>query len=160
MLVGFSGNRLLPNAPEMKNNFRVKVSPIPNWLDWKRLLGAGVWVATEQPTGKLELEAALDRRGAADLAARLRGVGIGGEMVGVEIVPSLNRKEMRRASTDEARRQRERSVGFSRPSVRLDEEGRFSLTPEVLALELGERARGLRVIDACAGAGGTLSCRA
>ncbi len=30
----------------------------------------------------------------------------------------------------------------------------FSLTPEALALELGERARGLRVIDACAGAGG------
>ena len=70
------------------------------------------------------------------------------------MVPPLNRKETRRASTDEARRRRERSVGFSRSSVRLDDEGRFSLTPEALALELGERARGLRVIDACAGVGG------
>ncbi|MGI9242624.1 MAG: methyltransferase domain-containing protein [Verrucomicrobiales bacterium] len=138
----------------MSKNFQVKVSPIPEWLDWRRLLGAGTWVATQQVAGGLELEAALDRREAADLAARLRGVGIGGELLTIDIVPPLNRKELRRASTDEARRRRERSVGFSRSSARLDDEGRISLTPESLALALGERARGLRVIDACAGAGG------
>lgn len=138
----------------MSQNFHVKVSPIPAWLDWGRLLGAGEWVATELAGGKLQLEAALDRNAAADLSARLRRVGIGGEMLGVEILPPLNRKELRRAATDEARRMRERSVGFSRSSVQLDEEGRFSLTPEKLALELGNRAQGLRVIDACAGVGG------
>ena len=66
----------------------------------------------------------------------------------------LTARDVRRAYTDEARRDRERSPGFSRPEVRLDDEARVSLTPEALALRLGERARGLRVIDACAGAGG------
>ncbi len=138
----------------MSRNFRVRVSPIPAWLDWQRLLGPGDWIATEQAGGKLQIEAALDRREAADLTARLRKVGIGGELLELEIQPALNRKELRRAATGEARRLRERSVGFSRSAARLDEEGRISLTPEALALELGERARGVRVVDACTGAGG------
>ena len=96
----------------------------------------------------------LERSAAADLAARLRGVGMGGAPLSVEILPTLHRRDMRRACTDEARRYRQRSIGFSRPSMRLDAEARLSLTPEALALELGERARGLHVIDACAGAGG------
>lgn len=134
--------------------FRVKIAPIPQWLDWNRLLGPGDWQASERPDGHLELEAALEREAAVDLSARLRGVGIGGALLKLEIQPTPNRKEARKAATEEAHRHRERSVGFSRADVQLDDEARFSLTPEEIALNLGERARGLRVIDACAGAGG------
>jgi len=136
------------------SSFQVKISPVPQWLDWRRLLGPGEWSTSDLPGGQLEVAAALDRDEAADLAARLRGVGIGGALLTVEILPPLHKRDLRRASTDEARRYRERSVGFSRASARLDDEARVSLTPEAIALGLGERARGLRVIDACAGAGG------
>jgi len=138
----------------MSKNFDVRVWPLPQWLDWRRLLGPGSWNVTEQADGQLEASASLERGAAADLAARLRGVGIGGSLLSVEILPPLHRKDLRRASDDEARRYRERSVGFSRSAARFDDEGRRSLTPEALALRLGERAGGLRVIDACAGVGG------
>lgn len=138
----------------MSKNFDVRVWPLPQWLDWRRLLGSGSWSLIEHADGQFEASASLERGAAADLAARLRGVGIGGSLLSVEILPPLHRKDLRRASDDEARRYRERSVGFSRSAARLDDEGRRSLTPEVLALRLGERAGGLRVIDSCAGAGG------
>lgn len=138
----------------MSGTFKIRVSPIPVWLDWRRLLGPGAWKTTEHPDGHLEAETTLDRNAVADLSARLRGVGIGGSLLSVEIAPKLHRRDVRRASTDEARRYRERTPGFTRPAVRLDEVTRLSLTPEALALKLGERARGLRVIDACTGAGG------
>jgi trimethylguanosine synthase len=138
----------------MSKNFDVRVWPLPPWLDWRRLLGSGSWTVTEQADRHLEASGKLERGAAADLAARLRGVGIGGSLLAIEILPPLHRKDLRRASDEEARRYRERSVGFSRSSARLDDEGRRSLTPEALALRLGERADGLRVIDACAGAGG------
>ena len=137
----------------MSRNFHAEVKPLPAWLDWRRLLGPGDWEVTEEDD-KLSVTGMLDRSEAADLAARLRKVGIGGQLLELEIVPKPNRKEMRRAQTEEARRLRERSVGFSRKGVRLDAEGKISLTPEALALELGERAGRKRVIDACAGAGG------
>jgi len=138
----------------MSKNFDVRVWSLPSWLDWRQLLGSGSWSVTEQAGGHLEARASLERGAAADLAARLRGVGIGGSLLSLEILPPLHRKDLRRASDDEARRYRERSVGFSRSATNLDDEGRRSLTPEALALRLGERAGGLRVIDACAGAGG------
>ena len=138
----------------MSTPFHVRVSPLPSWLDWQRLLGPGQWIANILENGSLEAQAALDRHTAADLAARLRGVGIGGSLLQVEISPPLHRKDLRKAATDEARRYRDGSTGFSKTATRLDDEGRKSLTPESLALALGERAHGLRVIDACAGAGG------
>ncbi len=134
--------------------FDVRVRPLPSWLDWKRLLGSGNWSATELSDGALEVRGELDRDAAADLAARLRGVGIGGAPLSLEISPPLKRKELRKASTEEARRYRKGSVGFSKRSAQLDDEAKMSLTPELLALELGKRAGGKRVIDACAGAGG------
>ena len=138
----------------MSRLFHVQVRPLPLWLDWQRLLGPGPWTASDLSGCHLMAEANLERAAAADLSARLRGVGIGGSLLSVEIQPPLHRKDLRHASTEEAKRYREGSPGFSRKSVRLDTEGRFSLTPEALACELGERARGLRIIDACAGAGG------
>lgn len=138
----------------MNKPFRVRVWPLPPWLDSHRLLGTGPWATTELSPGHLEFQAGLTRDAAADLAARLRGVGIGGSLLNIEIFPALNRKDIRKAYSDEAKRYRQGSTGFSNRSAQLDDEGRKSLTPEALALTLGQRARGLRVIDACAGAGG------
>lgn len=121
------------------------------------MLGPGDWQACPMGEGhpdQLKLSADLARDAAADLAARLRGVGIGGALLELEIVPPLPRKDLRRAMAAEAKRYREGSVGFSRRGTQLDAEGRMSLTPEGLALQLGERAKGLRVIDAFAGCGG------
>ena len=138
----------------MSRPFEIRVRPIPGWLDWKRLLGPGSWESIELADGRLELTGQLDRKAAADLSARLRGVGIGGSLLEFEVRPPLHRKELRQAATEEARRYRKGSIGFSRKGTRLDAEGKFSLTPESLALEIGERAGGMKVIDACAGAGG------
>lgn len=141
----------------MSRPVRTVVRRVPAWLEWRRLLGPGDWQAcpmVDGPPEQLELSADLARDAAADLAARLRGVGIGGTLLELEIVPALPRKDLRRAMAVEAKRYREGSVGFSRRGTRLDAEGRMSLTPERLALQLGERAKGLRVIDAFAGCGG------
>ncbi len=138
----------------MSKPFQIRIRPLPEWLDWQHLLGPGQWSATELDDGTLEARGELDRDSAADLAARLRGVGIGGSLLSLEITPPLHRKDLRKANTEEARRYRDGSTGFTQRAARLDDEGRKSLTPEALALALGERARGLRVIDACAGAGG------
>jgi predicted RNA methylase len=158
---------------------RVRVRGLPVWVDRARLLGPGEWreraeqAAAAERSGAgaaerahpaspeargseptLVSEAALDTTSAADLAARLRGVGLGGRLLAVEVEPPLPRTAVRAARTEEARRYRAGSEGFTRKAARLDAEGRRSLTPEALALELGQRARGLRVLDACAGAGG------
>jgi hypothetical protein len=103
---------------------------------------------------RIVAEATLDTDAAADLAARLRGVGLGGALLSVTSEPALPRTAVRAARTEEARRYRAGSVGFSRGGARLDAESRRSLTPEEIALELGRRAQGARVIDACTGAGG------
>jgi hypothetical protein len=138
----------------MSRSFHTIVRKLPPWLDWQRLLGPGPWQARGNGGEEVVVEAELTRDAAADLAARLRGVGVGGSMLELEITPSLNRKEQRKASTVEARRYRNGSTGFSKSATRLDREGKLSLTPEALALQLGERAKGMRVVDAFAGAGG------
>jgi len=138
----------------MGDQHRARIWPLPQWLDWQRLLGPGDWVESKQPNGDLEVEAQLSRGAAAELLARLRGVGIGGARLESEVSPALARLDVRRARTDEARRYRQGSPGFTHPAVRLDDEAKRSLTPEALALQLGQRAQGLRVIDACCGAGG------
>lgn len=96
-------------------------------------------------------------RAAADVAARLRGVVLEGEPLSVSVVPKLNRSAVRAARTEDARRRRETTPGFSRRGVRLDAEGRWSLTPERLAKRMARwaAAQGVEaVIDAGCGAGG------
>jgi hypothetical protein len=141
---------------------RVRVSPLPAWLDAALLLGEGPWQFSEQSAG-VEARAELDALAAADLEARLRGVTLAGKRLECDVVPKLARPLVRQARLNEARRQRDRSVGFSRTGVMLDDEMRIGLTPELLALRLGERAKQrlaersrepLSVVDACSGAGG------
>lgn len=134
---------------------RVRVTGIPGWLDARRLLGDGAWAEVD---GAWQAE--LGTPAAADLAARLRGLGFGGQALDVHVVPPLPRAAVRAARTEDARRRRDTTPGFLRPGVRFDDEGRWSLTPEALALRVGELVRdlagpGARVLDAGAGLGGS-----
>ncbi len=128
---------------------RVWVRNLPPWAEPARLIGPGAWVFDGRSA-----HAELPTHAAADLDARLRGVGIGGVLVEFEAVPPLPRAAVRAARTTDARRRREASPGFTRAGTRLDAEGKVSLTPEALALALGERARGRSVVDLGCGAGG------
>jgi predicted RNA methylase len=130
------------------------VCPLPPWLAFRRLLGPGRWQVRPLADGLLAAEADLSCEAAADLSARLRGVGIAGHTLAIEIEPALPRGAVRTARLVEARRLRVGSEGFSRPGTRLDAQARRSLTPEALALALGRRARGAHVLDATCGAGG------
>lgn len=125
------------------------VRGLPPWCEPLRLLGPGDWVLDGRSA-----HATLSTFAAADLDARLRGIGIGGSTLEVSFTPPLGRAAIRAARTTDARRRREKSPGFSRPGARLDEEGRYSLTPEALSLALGRRASGRLVVDAGCGAGG------
>jgi hypothetical protein len=134
---------------------RVRVAGIPTWLDARRLLGDGDWSADDGTWF-----ASLATPAAADLAARLRGLGFGGRALDVEVAPALPRAAVRAARTEDARRRRDTTPGFTRPGARFDDEGRWSLTPEVLALRIGEQVRALagpdaRVLDVGAGLGGS-----
>jgi trimethylguanosine synthase len=136
------------------SSHHVRVLGLPIWLDVGRLLGHGPWRAATGADGTLTAEGELTRDAAADLEARLRGVGLAGNALTIEITPPLSRAHVRAARSVEARRHREGSPGLTRPGARLDAEARRSLTPEALALAIGERARGLSVLDAGCGAGG------
>lgn len=117
----------------------VHVRGVPDWADPPRLLGptgaAAPWSSQDGTWS-----ATLDTDAAADLAARLRGVGLGGALIEVRIEPPLPRDAVRAARTVDARRRRDTSEGFTRRGARLDAEGRVSLTPEALALALGREA--------------------
>lgn len=140
-----------PVSPRLHD---VRVSPLPAWLDAARLLGPSPFALKPREDGSLEASAQLPAREAAEVAARLRGLGIDGRPLEIAIDPPLPRTLVRAARLDEARARRDASPGFALRGVRLDDEARFSLTPEALALDLGQRARGLRVIDVCCGGGG------
>lgn len=118
-----------------------------------RLLG-GTWHTAVEGDGTITASADLPPVEAADLAARLRGLGFGGRPLDVQISPPLPRALVRAARTTDARRRRETTPGFLRAGTRVDDEGRISLTPEVLALRIGELARGRRVVDLGCGCGG------
>jgi protein-L-isoaspartate O-methyltransferase len=105
----------------------------------------------------VQAAARLPTDAAADVVARVHGLVVGGSRVRVVVVPPVPREALRAARLLDARRRRAKSPGFSRRGVRLDPEGRASLTPEPLARALAERlaASGVRsVLDVCAGAGG------
>lgn len=129
---------------------RVTVAGVPAWVPHRELLGPGDW----SRQGPQAWAAELDRTAAADLSARLRGLRLGGAPLEVAVVPPLKRALIRRARSEDAVRRRQTTPGFTRPGARLDGEGRYSLTPEALALALGEAAAGRHVVDATCGCGG------
>ena len=138
---------------------QLRVGPLPDWLDIVRLLGPTHvdqqgWELTSAGRGQLEARAAMSRADAADLAARLRGLGFDGQAVTCEIDPPLPRNAVRNARTEDARRRRSTTPGFSRSGTREDEEGRMSLTPESLAMRMAAWAEGRVVVDAGCGIGG------
>lgn len=133
----------------MSRLHHVTVRGLLPWTEPKRLLGPGEW-SIQGPTAHAELVT----HAAADLDARMRNICIGGSAVTVACQPPLSRPDVRAARTTDARRRRDTTPGFTRPGVRLDDEGKVSLTPEALALEIGRRYAGRSVIDAGCGAGG------
>jgi 16S rRNA G966 N2-methylase RsmD len=123
-------------------------------VDAPRLLGRANLEQLELTAGKRRVELELPAEQAALLAARLRGLGIDGETLQVETAPGLSRALVRAGRLAEARERRVTTPGFTRSAARATGEGRFSLTPESLALRMGELAAGRTVVEACVGSGG------
>lgn len=96
----------------------------------------------------------MGRSEAAWLSARLRGLGIDGVPVTVEVEPPLARDLVRAARLREARARRDTTPGFLHRAARASGEGRYSLTPEPLALAMAAEVSGWSVVDACCGSGG------
>jgi SAM-dependent methyltransferase len=134
--------------------FRLTIAPVPEWVDGPRLLGVDAPLESIPLAVGRRLEVALPAPMAADVAARLRGLGLDGQPLDVQAVPPLSRALVRAARLRDARLRREATPGFTQPGARASGEGRYSLTPESLALALGRLACGARVVDACCGSGG------
>jgi hypothetical protein len=132
----------------------VSVAPLPRWLELPRLLGHTVFDTVPLAEGVVRVELALAPAEAAQLAARLRGLGFDGRPLEVEARPGLSRALVRAGRLAEARARRGASPGFCLPGARASGEGRYSLTPEALALALGRQAARRDVVEAFAGSGG------
>jgi len=128
--------------------------PLPVWMPLDRLLGDQPWQISTQRNDEQMASAEVTPKVAAEIAARLRGLGFGGNKVEVTCEPVLPRALVRAARTEDARRRRKTTPGFSKRGTKLDKEGRISLTPEALATAIGEQAAGRSVLDAGCGAGG------
>ena len=133
----------------MPSDVQVRVHPIPAWVDPQQFLADVRW---ERHEG--EVCAVVPREQAADIAARIRGVGLNGSALQIQTRPSLKRADVRAGRLRDARARRDTSPGFRRKGTRCDQEGRWSLTPEDLALEIGRPWAGAHVIDLTCGAGG------
>lgn len=131
--------------------YHLVVGPLPSWMPLTRLLGDRGWKPSHR-SGYVEAE--LKGPAAADVVTRLRKQGFDGHPLDVSVTPKLSRPLIRAARTRDAHARRKGSPGFQRPGCKLDEEGRFSLTPEALALRMGKSAGGRTVLDVCCGAGG------
>jgi hypothetical protein len=133
---------------------QVRVYPLPDWLDAERVLGPGSWQLRAAGVAQLRAQASLDEAEAADLTARLRGIGLGGSAIAVEVDPPLSRAAIRRARQQDARRRRDVTPASDLRGLRMDDEARVSWTPAALAQRMAARAAGWRVVDAGCGAGG------
>lgn len=124
-------------------------------MDVKALLGEQDWtIEPQENKASLKLSARLPRIEAATIQARLRGLAFDGQPVDVSISPKIPRPWVREARRLDARARRETTPGFERLGVKLDEEGRYSLTPERIALWMGKLAAPRRILDLACGLGG------
>src|SRR5204863_9636209 len=105
-------------------------------------------------TVPLQVGSGLSTVEAADVATRLRGLWLDGRQVVVDVTPPLPRAAVREARLVDAKRRRDTTPAFARSGTRLVEDGRYSLAPEIIALEMAERVSGKHVVDLGAGAGG------
>jgi len=133
----------------MSSPIRVRVKGLPTWVDPNRLLADVVWERDQNA-----VTAHVSREIAADISARTRGVGINGQLLQVVVRPSLKRSDVRAGRLRDARARRDTTPGFRRKGTRCDDEGRWSLTPEDLALTMAKPWAGARVVDLTCGAGG------
>ena len=131
----------------------IEVRPLPNWLPALIFLGDFSWTFEEADEGRIA-RADLPRREAALVQARLRGLGLDGSPIEVNVFPKIPRPWVREARRLEAIARRNKTKGFLKAGTLMDEEGRFSLTPEVLALEIGSLAKGKKILDLGCGVGG------
>lgn len=134
---------------------RIFVGPLPPWMPVQALLGAADWSVEPLAGGAVQAVAKVERDHAADIQAALRGLAFGGLELQVRTVPPLKRAAVREGRTRDARLRRDTTPGFTRRGARLDDaEGHRSLTPEALALAMGERVAPRHVLDLTCGAGG------
>jgi len=124
-------------------------------MDVEALLGNFDWTIeclddsdTKRVSGRLE------RIAAANIQARLRGLGFDGRAIEVSVTPRIQRPWVREARRLDARARRDTTPGFERRGVKLDEEGRYSLTPEALAHWIGTLAAPRRILEIGCGVGG------
>lgn len=144
-----------PRVTLQSGRVRVSIKPLPTWLEFGRLLGTLEFEVTPLGAGEAcEVTCTLSHKDAAGVQARLRGLGIDGKALEVVATPPLSRSLVRAGRLQEARDRRDASPGFVHPLAHATGEGRFSLTPEAIALELGRLAQNKRVVEACAGSGG------
>ncbi len=129
-------------------NHQVIVRGVPEWVDATKLLGP------EFSPEDGAYTAAMDTEDAADVAARLRNIGLGGALLSVAFRPRLKRPAIRAGRTRDARARRDTTPGFTQPGAQWDDEGRYSLTPESLALVMGKAANKRDVTDLGCGVGG------
>lgn len=136
-------NPLEPKPPSVSSRLHtVTVRGLPTWLPSGRLLGNGDWKHQEFNSNSdkavsssknndisacqtLTLRASLPLPDACALAARLRGVGIGGNLLEFDATPPLPRAAVRAARTEDARARRNTSPGFKKSGVELDAEGKW-----------------------------------
>ena len=125
------------------------VKNLPTWMDALRLLGDGEWLSDAENAW----HATLRSDAAADVEARLRGLGFGGLKIEVIAAPPLSREWVREARAIDAKRRRSTTPATTKRGIWLDDEARFSWTPEPLAELVAHDVKGLTVVDAGCGAG-------
>ena len=137
----------------MSRTHHVTVSPLPHWVDPQQYLGLTHWHTSDGPEGFVAT-ATLDTHHAADVAARLRGLGLNGYPLNVACQPPLNRKAIRDGRTLDARRRRHTTPGFTKKTCQSDAPSRMGLTPESIAFQMAKGLKNAVVFDACGGIGG------
>lgn len=133
----------------MAKEHQVRIRGLHSKVPQARLLGPGPWTRDEQG-----LCALLSATHAADLRVRLQGVVLLGVALQVEVSPPLARTQIRAAQTRKAKALRATTPGFIKQGTKMDEQGRYSLTPEALAMAMAQKNECSQVLDLGCGLGG------